>query len=394
MPEILSLLGRLLETPDGILSADELGELDDSARDALEGMKILTPARTAGHVVCDACYERHVEEVSRVLVAGRPAVFRIRCPDAGWVTVHPDRLRQWKMNVDQLVVLLAAAISKGSPAEIVVPKAAWRLGEVTIAGAAYGLVLAVARESGLAELAAQLGQACPPDKTVLIIAGRGPDERPDFAAVLLLESAFHFDGAAFQLAVARIRSSLRTDLGTLANTFRLRGHFWELTFDGETVFMKDSVGLAYLARMLAEPDRQIPAVSLLAARAGIDPLVASGSSGEILDKAARDDYGKRYVDLQDELAEAKENYDLARTEKLEAEMEQLVATLSSAAGLGRRSRECTDADKVRKSVSMAVSRAIESIAVEHQSLGRHLVAAISSGLTFSYTPSTPVDWLT
>lgn len=40
-------------------------------------------------------------------------------------------------------------------------------------------------------------------------------------------------------------------------------------FDGTTVFLKDTVGMGYIARLLAEPDREIPAVTQLAACAGI-----------------------------------------------------------------------------------------------------------------------------
>jgi len=394
VPELLNLLARLLETPGALLAADDFGAIDEGLRGVLVEMNVLTPARTATHVVCDNCYEGHVEEVSRVPVAGRKPGLFIRCPEGGWVSVHPDRLRQWKLNVDRLVALLAAAIKNGTAAEVIVRNAAWRLGEIAIAGAAFGVVLVIAGENDLADLTAQLGRSCPLDKTVLITAGFPSDEPSGLAAVLPLESAFLFDAAGFQLDAARVRSSLRTDLGPTANTFRLRGQFWELTFDGQTVHMKDLAGLAYIARMLSEPDRDIPAVSLLAARAGIDPLIASGSSGKMLDDEARDNYRNRYAQLQDDLSEAKENNDFAQIERLETEKEQLTAELSSAAGLGGRKRERTDAEKVRKSVSMAVTRAIQDIESNHPSLGRHLLAAISSGQVFRYAPPSSIDWLT
>jgi hypothetical protein len=81
-------------------------------------------------------------------------------------------------------------------------------------------------------------------------------------------------------------------------------------------------------------------------------------------------------------------------EKLQAEMESLASEIARATGLGGRSREKTDADKVRKAVSMAVSRDIDRIAAVHPALGRHLNAAIISGYTFRYAPEQPIDWLT
>jgi hypothetical protein len=169
---------------------------------------------------------------------------------------------------------------------------------------------------------------------------------------------------------------------------------WVLSLDGKTVYMKDSVGLVYIARLLSEPHRDIAAVSLLAARAGIDPRVAAGSSGPILDEQARKDYGRRYTELQEELAKAEAHNDLGRVSKMQAEMEALMTELASATGLGGRDREQTDAEKVRKSVSMAVSRDISKIEAEHESLARHLTASISSGRVFRYSPESPIDWLT
>ncbi len=179
-----------------------------------------------------------------------------------------------------------------------------------------------------------------------------------------------------------------------AFVFRRYGEFWRLTFDGQTVYLKDSVGLAYIARLLNEPNRDIPAVSLLAARAGIDPRIASGSSGKLLEEEDRAKYQNLYREYSEELEEAKRNNDLGRIEKLKSDMDSLAHELARATGLGGRSREKTDADKVRKSVSMAVSRDIERITGEHAALGRHLDAFITSGLTFRYAPEPPIDWLT
>lgn len=152
--------------------------------------------------------------------------------------------------------------------------------------------------------------------------------------------------------------------------------------------------MGYLARLLAEPNRDIPNVALLAARAGIDPLVASGSSGQVMDAETRANYAKRYQTLQDDLEEARENLDLGRIEKLETEREQLTDLLAKVTGLRGNAREKYDADRVRKSVSMAVSRDIDKITKKHEPLGHHLTATISSGLTFRYTRDREIEWLT
>jgi hypothetical protein len=393
VPRVLNLLERLLESPDALLTGDDFKRIDDGLGQYLLDAKVLTQAKTANHVVCDGCHDGHVEEVERVCVKGFPTGFFIRCPEAGWVSIHPDRLRQWKLNVAQLATVFAVAIRKDAVAEAIMHNMVWRLGEIEIAGATFGIVMVIARKCDSADLVPRIGQSFPPDKTVLVTVGVSTDVFSAFAAAMPLASAFRLDQGGVQLDANRIRASLCTNIAAPANIFRLRGQFWELVYDGKTAYMKDSVGLAYLARILVEPDRDIPAVSLLAACAGIDPLVASGSLGEVLDAETRRNYENRYRDLQEELAEAHDFNDLGRSERIERELDQLTTELASATGLGGRTREKSDVDKVRKSVSMAVSRAIESIEAEHESLARHLQGTISSGRTFRYAPPDAIDWL-
>jgi len=394
VPQILNTLSRLLEPPRGLLTADDLNALDGSARCAMLELKVLAPAKTARHVVCDQCHDGHVEEVSRVLKPDGDLGFFISCPEAGWVPVDPDRLRQWKPDVSRLALLLAEAVGAGNSAEVILRDSAWRLGEITIAGGVYGVFLICPNEHGVADLASGLRKKSPPESSILVLANDTPLATNEFAAAVPLCAAFQYEDGRLELDGPRLRSSLRTDIARPDFVFRRSGHYWVLTFDGETKHLKDSVGMAYTARLLAEPLRDIPAVSLLAARAGIDPQVAAGSTGEMLDEQARKAYQNRYNDLVEDLAEAEKNNDSGNIERLQAEMDQLATELAGATGLGGRSRAKTDAEKVRKSVSMAVSRAIESIQTEHESLGRHLTASITSGLVFRYSPETPIDWLT
>lgn len=240
----------------------------------------------------------------------------------------------------------------------------------------------------------RVAKKSPADRTVVIIGCGLPDEAEGFAGVLSLAPAFEFREGRFELQIERVRATVSSGPGVRGNVFYRRGEFWEIAFEGKTIYLKDSVGLGYIARLLMTPGRTIPAVTLLAARTGIDPLVATGSSGEMLDEKARGNYKQRYQELTDDLEEAKELNDHATIEKLEGEMEQLTTLLAAAIGIGGRGRQITDADKVRKSVSMAVSRDITRIAHEHERLGRHLDTFISSGLTFCYAPEPSIDWTT
>lgn len=374
--------------------AGDLAALTEDVRRLLLEQKILVPARTATHVTCDACHDDHVEEVVRTKDLMGVVSFRIPCRDAGWVEVPDERMRQWTLDVRRLVAVLATAVGPDSPPDELVQGIAWRIGTVEIGGETYDIVFV--RTSGAASesLFADLGQNMPPARTIVVGIDGAPDGVSGFAASLSPESAFVVIDGGIQFQPERVRSVVSAQSILAGNVLQQRGEFWQLSFAGETKFLKDSVGLGYIARLLMEPGRDIPAVTLLAARAGIDPLVTTGSSGEVLDDQAREEYGRRYRELQEELQAAKENNDLGTIEKLEGEMEQLTNELANATGLGGRSRKKTDIEKVRKSVSMAVSRDINRIGKEHEALGRHLTTSITSGLTFRYAPERDMDWVT
>ena len=183
-------------------------------------------------------------------------------------------------------------------------------------------------------------------------------------------------------------------LAHVDHVFQCWGQKWVVKFEGETRIMGDIRGMFYIARLLVEPNRDVLAVSLLAAAAGIDPRVATGTSGPLLTAETHTEYKKKYFEAQEELEEAEQDNDLGRIERAQQDLDALGTEIARATGLGGRKREKTDADKVRKSVSMAVSRAIESIGKEHEALGRHLTTAISSGQFFRYAPEHEIVWLT
>lgn len=195
------------------------------------------------------------------------------------------------------------------------------------------------------------------------------------------------------VATADVESALR-ELDQFASVFRRLGQIWVLKYDGEMALMEDARGLTYLARLLAEPGRTVPAASLLAAVAGIDPRVTTGSSGRLLDDQAMAKYKKQYAELQEDLEDAESCHDLGRIAQLQSEMETFELEIARATGLGGKKREKTDAERIRKNVSMAVARAIDSIRDEHAVLGRHLQNSISPGLTFRYDPERDPNWLT
>lgn len=390
MRQFLSTLSQLLESGRATVTYDELAALTNGSRDAMIDLKILMPTQAATHVACTACHEDHIEEVVRIKVGG-DVVFRLRCFEAGWVEVPTDRLRQWTLDTTHLAAALAAGIDPTGSVDAVVPDSVWQLGSVEIAGLVLGVVLA--RDTGLASLA-KIASKVPPPQTVIVRTGDCPDLIEGYAATLALPSAFTFNSGRFEFDLDQVRRMLVTESAVVGNVFKRRGEVWQMSFEGVTKYFNDSVGIGYIARLLIQPNKIISAVTLLSARADLNPLVAAGTSGEILDAESVRQYRQRYNDLQEELEEAQQNNDVGRQEKAAKEMYELKAQLNGAVDHRGRSRQKTDTEKVRKAVSEAVSRDIKRITKEHPALGRHLTASISAGADFRYAPERNFDWLT
>ena len=88
------------------------------------------------------------------------------------------------------------------------------------------------------------------------------------------------------VATANVESALR-ELDQYPNVFRRLGHCWVIKYDSKMVLLHSPSGLSYIARLLVDPARKIPAAFLLAAEMGIDPRIPVGSSGPILDARRR-----------------------------------------------------------------------------------------------------------
>jgi hypothetical protein len=194
------------------------------------------------------------------------------------------------------------------------------------------------------------------------------------------------------IATLSVESALR-ELDQYPNVFRRLGHYWVIKYDSKMALLHSSGGLSYLARLLVDPGRKIPAAFLLAAEMGIDPRIPVGTSGTVLDDQALADYRKIYLEITRDFEEAKRDNDHARVAELEKQKETFSAEIEKATGLGGRKREQSDSERVRKNVSNAVTRAIEAIASEHERLGKHLGNSINSGSVFSYDPERDPQWL-
>ena len=160
--------------------------------------------------------------------------------------------------------LLADAVS-GSQADALVRGVAWKLGSLDIGDDSFDVVFFRPGEQPVSDAWSQLSTRMVPARTVVISPGEIQERPDDLAAVFTLDAAFELTEAGVVFQAKRVRSAITAQSTDVGNVFKLRGEFWQATFAGETQHFKDSVGMKYIARLLSEPHKDIPAVTLAVA---------------------------------------------------------------------------------------------------------------------------------
>src|SRR5215210_5109610 len=190
------------------------------------------------------------------------------------------------------------------------------------------------------------------------------------------------------------------------NMFRREGDYWSVSFEGRTVQVRDLKGIRYLARLLADPGRDLHVLDLVAAEsgrlagvesgpgAGVSPT-GTGDAGEMLDARAKDAYRRRLTEIEDDIEQARALEDTEREMQADTERDFLVRELSRAVGLhGRDRRAASTSERARVSVTRAVRQAIVRVAEHHPELGQHLDRTIRTGKYCAYVPDpgAPAAW--
>ena len=202
-------------------------------------------------------------------------------------------------------------------------------------------------------------------------------------------SARSLKGALF------ITSDTTTDIATRTppRIFRKAGEAWIVTFNGKTVHIKAAKGMDYICQLLQSPGQSFHSFQLVAAAAGQSGAIQLGSAGELIDEDALRAYRERIDDIESRLSIAERDFDQAQKEALMEEKERIEDEIQSAVGLRGQLREAyDDAEKARKSVSNAISRAITAIREHHAPAADHLHSHVECGIYHSYTPPDDTPW--
>jgi TolB-like protein/Tfp pilus assembly protein PilF len=205
-----------------------------------------------------------------------------------------------------------------------------------------------------------------------------PFRRPEDIA--FLSEGFRLLGAAPEAPRAEPRT------GVESARLAPMGDGWIAEFGGTRAILPDLKGLHDIRRLLERSGEEVHCLDLAERE-------AEGPGDAVLDEKARAALRSRIRDLQEELAEAEDMNDLGRTERLRAEMDALVETLSRALGLGGRGRRLGDlSEKARTAVTWRIRHALRRIEAAHPALGRHLANALRTGTFCLYRPEAPVAW--
>lgn len=169
----------------------------------------------------------------------------------------------------------------------------------------------------------------------------------------------------------------------------VQGEHRVLRYAGTEVVLPDLKGLAYLARLLAEPGREFHAIDLAGA------AVPRQAGLPVIDDEARAAYKRRLEEVECDIDEAVLDGDLARQQLAERDKEFLVAELARAVGLGGRGRTTGDTgERARTAVTRSLRYALARVTAAHPGIGRHLDRAVRTGTFCSYVPDplAPISW--
>ena len=165
------------------------------------------------------------------------------------------------------------------------------------------------------------------------------------------------------------------------------GDLWTVGLGGRRALVAHSVGMEYLAELMANEGVKIAAVELASGHA----VSGRGEGAQIvLDDSAKAAYRERVEDLRIEVDDAERCEDLERAARARQELDALLDELRRAVGLGGRSRRFgDDVERARVSVRKAIVRAVGAVTAADALLGAQLADRIVTGTRCTFTVASP-----
>lgn len=217
------------------------------------------------------------------------------------------------------------------------------------------------------------------------------------AALEGLDVVLRPDDVALLERAVRRASAPTSQRATLSREDRC----WVVAFGDVRCRLPETKGLRYIAELVANPGVERHALDLVDRVEGVaagDLAVdrrALGDAGELVDAKARTAYRHRIEALRAEIEDAFDAGAEDRAEKLQAELDQLVAHLAQAFGLGGRSRRgSSTVERARLNVTRAIRAATARVTEALPDAGPLLDHLLRTGIYCAYEPedSDGVRW--
>ncbi|MBC8193361.1 MAG: hypothetical protein H8E18_13330 [FCB group bacterium] len=176
--------------------------------------------------------------------------------------------------------------------------------------------------------------------------------------------------------------------------FRLKGEYWEIGFDGNTIRLKDSKGLQYINALLKNPNQAIRSDSLTAPHVNVSPGSREDISVQVTEKrppvynyapdktyTAMTNKIKELEQILEELVPGSDEYFLAEDHLKKQRKER-----SRYFDRSGQERPQDSGEKARQSVSTAISNAKKKINKDLPELIVHLTNYLHTGFECIYDP--------
>lgn len=163
------------------------------------------------------------------------------------------------------------------------------------------------------------------------------------------------------------------------------GRRWRVELRGRAAVVEDMVGLHHLARLVANPGVDIPAVDLAETHHG--GSVPPGTTQRLADDETLRRYRARLRQIAEQVERAQTAGHGDEAERLQAEARWIAREVGAVTGLGGRPRHFADeGERARIAVGKAIRRALERIAAADADLAAELRACIETGSRCCYRP--------
>lgn len=405
--------------PNASFTFDDVSLWPGGVLSALESAGVLKRGGNALTVTCDGCGESCLEDVEFCPDGNGSLVGYVLCQkrdDIGRVRVAPDRLRTWEISLAGLATVISQQL--GEEAQELLPGRLWMVGSVEADGARTEILLA--RGLGRPDGDRILSEAKRRNRgRSAVIMSPTPINSQAFLEIVPLDEVLQLDGNELRVDTSAIRQALeRAQLAGAGALSSCRYMFnrgvdtWAIVYDGNAVHppLRNTKGLAYLAFLLANPDKQFYALqiihevegkpytpeeslsSLSAEQLDEYGLSVSGftDAGEIMDEDYEADVRRRITEFERRRESAEAMGDLDAVAKAESQLKQYKRALS--AGIGKYGRHRTQGnalDKARVAVTQAIGRALKKLREQCPALYEHLRSNLHTGTTCKYTPPPP-----